>query len=188
MEEERLFLGGLRSTPGLIRTEGRDIGEHMESTLQNLFVKSAGKPVMVGPWLVTQAARIPICHGVVTVRFISAPDSTEGICLKAKQGTILLSDGSATETLRVWCEPNLPAIVRHRVQCPRELLLWNIYRVYHPTGETTEDYWTGEAGMVLLAEQPRYRRYGCSDWRSPFDPYRLVFDIEWCEETEIPEM
>jgi hypothetical protein len=168
----------------LIHKEDQDTDEEvMPSTLQYLFVESRGRPVVVGKFLVSQACRIPIRRGLVKFHFVSSPDSAQGLCVKAKGGTITMSDGSSTESLHNWHEPGLADRVEHRVSCPKnELLVWNIYRVRHPTGETTEDYWTGDAGMVLLEERAGYRRYGCSDWRSPFDPSALVFEVEWFDE------
>jgi hypothetical protein len=156
----------------------------MPTTLQYLFIQSRGSPVVVGDWLVHQLARIPIRVGVIRVRMLSPPDKSQGVCLKAEGGAILLSDGSSTETLQVWHEPDLPDTVVHRVNCPsNELRVWNTYRVRHPTGQTTIDHWTGAAGMVLLEEHLSSRRYGCNDWRDPFDPSRFSFEVAWNEET-----
>ena len=178
------FLGGPKSTLKLIHKEDLDIEDkEMNSTLQDLFIQSQGKPVSVGDRVVTQLCRIPVRRGVVEFRFISPPDSDQGLCVKAKGGAIVLSDGTSTETLHIWHEPGLPETVVHRVACPYgELLVWNIYRVHHTTGEITEDYWTGNAGMVALHEGSGHRRYACSDWRTPFDPSVLIFQVDWSDQ------
>jgi hypothetical protein len=162
--------------------EGRDIDEAtMTHTLQELFIRSKGQPLTVGNSIVSQLCEIPLRRGVVRFQFISPPDSNQGVCAKAKGGEIVLSDGSSTEVLYIWHEPGLPNTVSHRVWCPAgQLLVWNIYRVHHHrTGEVTEDYWTGNAGMVLAEDRPGHRRYCCSDWRTPFVPNALVFDVDW---------
>lgn len=153
------------------------------SSLQELFVRSGGRDVAYDGELVSQLSRIPIGEGNVTVTFISPTDADQGVLIKAKGGAITLSDGSFAEAVVIWREPKLPSAITHHVRCPKgELLVWNTYRVHHLTGETTEDYWTGNAGMVLLDRDAGHRRYGCSDWRSPFDPSRLVFEVDWSQE------
>lgn len=153
----------------------------MGETLQSLFVKSNGKPIRIGDREVVQTCTIPISHGIVHIRLISPPNTDQGLCIDARTGgSIDLTNRSSTQRLHIWHEPGLHRSVTHRIDCPmNELLIWNIYRVHHPTGEMTEDYWTGNAGMVLLESSPNRRRYGCSDWRSPFDPSAIEFEVEW---------
>ena len=156
----------------------------MSETLQELFVKSLGKPVRLDNRVVFQLCRIPINHGMVTISLLSPPNSDEGICIKAPNGAIELSDGTASETVYVWHEPNLPTRLSHHVNCPNgELLIWNIYRVHHPNGEVTVDFWTGNAGMTLLTDAPNRRRYACSDWRGSFDPPAIQFEVELQDDT-----
>jgi hypothetical protein len=152
-------------------------------TLQERFIESRGSPVMIGDQQVSQLYRIPLTKGVVQFRFISPPDADQGICVNAKGGAIELSDGTSCETLHIWHEPGRPEKAAHRLTCPAgEFLVWNVYRARHPDGETTVDCFTGDAGMVLLQEGPMRRRFGCSDWRTPFDPTALVVDVQWANE------
>jgi hypothetical protein len=158
----------------------------MATTLQQRFLHSRGADLLVDNHVVSQLVRIPIRQGTVKLQFSSPGDGTQGLCIKAKGGTILMTDGTFTESLHIWNAPNLPIEVAHRVNCPtNELLVWNIYRVQHPTGEMTIDYWTGNAGMVLLREAATCRRYGCSDWRTPFEPTAIVFDVSWYDEKSL---
>ena len=160
-----------------------DHGAHRITTLQELFIESRGASVDLDGHNVCQAFRIRMNRGIVRLVFLSPPDSDQGVRLKARGGAIGLSDGTLTPILDIWNMACFPQTVEHRVACPNhEIVLWNVYRVHHPHGEVTEDYWTGDAGMVVLNEGPMSRRFGCSDWRSPFDPSRMVFEIEWCDE------
>jgi hypothetical protein len=160
----------------------------MNKTLQDRFVETDGMPIKIGVWVVTQLSRIPISRGRINVQITSPPNSDQGICLKAKDGFIELPDGSQVERLHIWHEPGALASATYSVHCPhKELLVWNIYRVHHPTGETTEDHWTGNAGIVLVDDQPQRRRYVCSDWRSPFDPTAIAFEVEWRGASESDE-
>ncbi len=154
----------------------------MKTTLQELFLKSGGNPIKIGQREVVQLSRIPISNGVIRLKILSPPDVTQGVTMKAKNGTLELSDGSFAESVSVWHKPGLPSVVTHRVNCPdKELLIWNMYQVQHPTGEITEDYWTGNAGMTLLDSAPKRLRYGCSDWKGFFDPSAMEFEVEWEE-------
>jgi len=159
-------------------------------TLKEQFIESHGRPVMVGDQQVSQLARIPLSQGVVQFRFVSPPDADQGICVNAKGGAIEMPDGSTCERLHIWHAPGSPERVTHRLTCPAgEFLVWNVYRVHHPDGTTTEDNLTGDAGMVLLQQGPSYRRFGCSDGRTPFDPSALVFDVEWVNDaSQRPEL
>ena len=160
----------------------------MNQSFQELFLRSRGKPIVVNGREVCQMTRIPIRRGLVRIRFNSTPDGTQGICVRAKGGWVELSDGSRSERLMIWNEPGLPNSITHRVNCPEdELLIWNVYRVHHPTGEVTEDSWTGNAGMVLVYGSSGYRRFECSDWRNPFDPSVLTFEIEWKDDGTDPK-
>jgi hypothetical protein len=152
----------------------------MTESLQYAFFRSHGQPVLVGQWIVRQADRIPIDTGRVTVRFVKGKRPDHGIRLKANGGWIELSDHRRVATVDIWREPCLPDVIEHRVCCPTgELGVWNIYRVRHPNGTVTEDMWTGNAGMVLLEEEPTKRTYGCSSGIEAFDPSELVVQIEW---------
>jgi hypothetical protein len=156
---------------------------HRNETLQELFVRSRGDAVAVGHFLVSQVGRIPIRRGTLQIHLVSPPDPNQGLRFDSNGGSIALPDGSSVERVQIWHEPELPDFVTYEIWTPADqLLIWNVYRVHHPNGETTEDYWTGNAGMVLLNESKGYRRYGCSDWRSPFTPSALVFDVRWAGE------
>ena len=106
-----------------------------------------------------------------------------GIRLKAKGGWIERSDGRHAEVVDTWRVPGLPDEISYKVSCPRgSLMTWNIYRVRHYDGTITEDMWTGNAGLVLLSEQPHNRIYGCSPGGcGGFEPQDLVIELEWKE-------
>ena len=153
-------------------------------TLQELFIESEGDPVLIGEYEVVQTARIPLRSSIVQVRLLSPPDEDQGVALAVKKGFIELSDGSKTKVLYIWHGPDLPSKVKHRVECREEpLLVYNIYRIRHSSGLVTEDHHTGNAGMVLLEEAPQHRRYACSawNWKKPFNPDAIEFEIEWQE-------
>ncbi len=152
----------------------------MKETLQDLFIKSQGQPIKVGDMVVVQLDQLPLHDGVVFITFLSPQNSNQGVCLKTNGGAIHLSDGSITEKLYIWNTPGLPRFVKHKISCAhREVLLWNIYRVIHPSGQVTEDQWTGNAGMVLVEESSHMRRFVCSDWKTPFDPSAIEFEVQW---------
>ncbi len=158
----------------------------MEKTLQEKFLETKGKPLQIGSWIVFQLDRIPIKHGIVKLNFLSEADGSQGVAIKAQNGSIKMSNSVITELLHIWHEKDLISTVEHEVECPTgELKIWNIYRIIHPKlgNLITEDKMTGNAGMVLLKKQNHYRKYGCSDWnwKNPFSPDDLEFEIEWYE-------
>jgi hypothetical protein len=152
-------------------------------SLQELFIQSRGNAIKINDQTIIQADRIPISRGTIQVKLLTPPDASQGVCLNAKGGCIELSDGSFVQRLHIWHEPGLPHHVNHHVDCPtNELLVWNIYRTKHRTGEITVDCWTGDAGMIAEQQSPTHRLYSCSDWRPPFNPSALKFEVEWEEE------
>jgi hypothetical protein len=154
----------------------------MKTTLQELFLKCGGNPVVVDQHQLVQVGKVPIGRGIVRIKLLSPPNVDQGVRLKVKNGAIELTDGSRAESVVIWHVPGLPKIVTHRVDCPNnELLIWNTYRIHQPTGEVTDDYWTGNAAMALLESSPNRFRYGCSDWKGSFDPWAIEFEVEWEE-------
>lgn len=152
----------------------------MAETLQEKFIESKGQPVLVGQQQVIQMDLIPIRSGNITVRFLSEPIGIYGVVLKSYKGSITLSDGSKVPSVFVWNELGLDREVRHPVECPDgELGIWNIYRTTHPTGETTEDYFTGNAGMIVNRAEDKVRHYLCSAGPGPFDPEQFQFEVCW---------
>ena len=152
----------------------------MTKSLQQMFIESNGCPVMVGQYRVMQGDRIPLESADVTIRFLGQPTGIHGVILKSAKGGISLSDGRVVKSLCVWDDPDLPREATHHVECPDgDLRVWNVYRIAHPTGEVTEDSWTGNAGMVLVCEDARLRRYKCSAGPGPFDPDQFEFEICW---------
>src|SRR6185295_8925480 len=122
----------------------------------------------------------PIHLGMIRVSLTSPPDGRNAVCLKSDNGGIHLSDGSKAKRLHIWNDPGLPSVVEHRVDCrDGQLKVWNIYRVLHPEGATTEDSWTGNAGMILRQEGSQKRSYRCSDGIGEFDPNDFTFTVEW---------
>ena len=139
---------------------------------------------MVDGVLVKQADSIPLRNGLVTIRFIKGDEKDHGIRLSVKRGWIELSDGSHVKGVDTWRAPDLPDEITYRVSTPdRSLVLWNIYRTFHPKGAVTEDMWTGNAGLVVLSSEPNKRTYGFSrGGGSEFDPDALVVEVEWKEQ------
>src|SRR5208283_3568546 len=112
----------------------------MEQSLQYLFVESKGMPVQIGEWTVLQCDYIPIRNGRITLRFLSGATGTQGVALRAKKGSITMSDGRKVQSLKIWHEASLPPSVEHQVECPTaELMIWNVYRIKHPDRSMTED-------------------------------------------------
>lgn len=174
--------------PKLIHIEGQVIDSHYEGrrgrpmtkSLQQMFIESGGHPVMVGQHRVMQMDRVPVESGDVTIRFHGRPMGIHGVILKSAKGGISLSDGRSVKSVCVWDDPSLPREVMHHVECPdAELRVWNVYRITHTTGVVTEDYWTNNAGMVLVCEDTGRRRYKCSAGPGPFDPDQFEFEICW---------
>jgi hypothetical protein len=58
------------------------------------------------------------------------------------------------------------------------LQIFNRYRIHHRSGLVTEDYFTGNAGMVVRAISSAKRRCECSTGPGPFSK-DFVFEIEW---------
>lgn len=149
-------------------------------SFQQMFVETRGGPVQVGQQQVVQRDRIPIESGKVTVRFLGQPAVNNGVILKSHSGGITLSDGSVARSVIVWDDPRLPRSVTHHVECrDGKLSIWNVYRTRHPTGEVTEDYFTGNAGMIVACSGTRSRRYNCSSGPGPFDPQQFTFELHW---------
>jgi len=152
----------------------------MTKCLQELFIESRGESVQVGQQYVVQRDLIPVKYGNVTVRFLGQPEGIHGVVFKSIKGGVTLSDGSVVRTVHIWDETELPREVTHHVECPDgKLSVWNIYRTKHRTGEITEDYFTGNAGMVVICKAPKVRRYNCSAGPGPFDPEQFLFEIRW---------
>jgi hypothetical protein len=157
----------------------------MIKTLQELFIESEGRPVRVGEWLVRQLDVIPIKTGKLTIRFLKGDDESHGIRLKATDGWIEMSDGAHAKVVDTWRAPGLSDEISYRVHCPSGAIkVWNIYKNKHPDGTTTVDMWTGNSGLVVLADEVRKLTYGCSRNTGDFDPRCLVVQIEWSEKTE----
>ena len=148
--------------------------------LQYLFIESKGSPVQIGAEIVTQMDTIPLVDGLLTVALKGQLDGRSGVCLKLPTGQLLLSDGSAVKAVHIWNEANFPAVVIHRVcgACDG-VRVWNVYRVTHPNGTTTEDSFTGNAGMVVTRTGSQAREYSCSVGPGNFNPRDFVFSIEW---------
>lgn len=147
-------------------------------TLQEQFIRERGSAITVDHYTVVQMDRLPVHEARVTIKFLQG-DGGQGVALKSAKGSITLSDGHSASLVHIWNEPNLPSEVTHFVRCPDgELRIWNIYRVKHPTGEVTEDAWTGNAGMIVEHVAERKRHYRCSSGPGHFDP-NFEFEIEW---------
>lgn len=149
-------------------------------SLQELFLKSRGAPLLRDGKTIIQMDRVPIRSAVVIVRLLNGWEN-QGVALKAHSGSILLSDGSNSGLVHIWADNGLSQTVSHSVDCPTgELRVWNIYRTTHPDGSTTEDAWTGNAGMIVDILSDRSRRYRCSDGKGLFDP-SFIFELDWVD-------
>lgn len=160
------------------------------TSLQERFLESDGGPLRVGPYLVHMSIPVYLHKGTIHIQFLTEPDDKQGVRLSAvrgrgrkneRAGKVYLSDGTTTPRVSIWHQASLAPHASHRVETKEDsVLLYNIYRIYHPKMDlTTEDHSTGEAGMVVLEEGENWSRIGCSDWRAPFDPTNLVFRLEW---------
>lgn len=150
------------------------------TSLQEEFLAAGGGPLRVDEVEVVQGDRIALRHATVHV---SARKHVEGqgIALKAGSGRIKLSDGRAVRLVHIWFDGGLPLTVSHEVECKDgELRVWNVYRVTHSTGLTTEESWTGNAGMVITEKLPSRRHYLCSPGTaSRFDPQlEVVIEVD----------
>jgi hypothetical protein len=151
-------------------------------SLQELFLQSGGRPIQVDNWTVGQSALIPVRDGSVTIRLLSGKRRGHGIRLKARDGSIELSDGSRVKVVDTWFDASLPDEITYQVRADDgHIRMWNVYQTVHPNGEITQDMWTGDAGMVLLSESSNKRTYGCSPGNSAFNPRSLVIEVEWIE-------
>jgi len=173
------FQGGHKSTEQSTLNVDQDI--NVNTSLQQLFTESNGKPVVVGNAIVKQSDTVPMMKGKVTIRFVGGDLSDQGLRLKAKRGWIELSDGSRAEVVDTWRDPDRPDEISYEVSCPSGcLMLWNIYRLIHASGVITEDMWTGNAGMVMTSGGPNRRTYACSPGgKSEFNPNGLIVELEW---------
>lgn len=129
-------------------------------SLAEKFSQAKGKPVVLDGNVVVQMDIIPIKEGIVSVQFVTANRTDVGLALKAKGGSIKLSDGKKVKLIHIWCDPRLPSVAEHAVCCPAgELRLWNIDRTYHKSGLVTEDSWAGNAGMIVKQRSEYSREY-----------------------------
>lgn len=155
----------------------------MDTSLQEAFLRSRGEAVRIGESLVRQMVEIPLKRGEITVEFLSELNGRHGISISSKNGWIRLSDGSTTPRLHIWNEPGLPSSVTHEFESRDGVIrIWNVYRIRHPSGIVTEDYFTGNAGIVVLEQGPSHVRLGCSGGLGDFDPQELVVEISWTED------
>lgn len=150
-----------------------------ESTLQERFLRSKGRPVAIGEWLVHQLVRAPLRCGHIVVTFESGTFNGHGLCFEAPGGEIATSSGRRSKLVRVWKDPRKASTELWAI-CPRgELVIWNVYETLHRDGTTTIDQWTGNAGIVELARTDSMCRLGCGRSSGPFDPSQLVASIRW---------
>lgn len=166
---------------GTLATDGDPMStDRTNLTLQELFVRSRGRPVVLDGVKVFQMARIPIAYGNARVlfRFLGEPTGRHGLIVKANKGFVRLPNGKQVGVLKIWDEPGLPREVVYEVECPdRELRVWNAYRIVHNNGEVTEDYWTGNAGMVKDHDDGQCYRFRCSSGAGSFDPTEFVVEV-----------
>jgi len=147
-------------------------------TLQYAFIESKGAPLDVNGQVVQQIDKLKIREGLVVVKLISPLNGSQGVCLKAPGGGIVLSNGSTAEAVHIWNEGGLPSTIEHAVRCPTgELRIWNVYRIRHRNGTITEEAWTGNAGMVVTAIDGNTRTYECSDGTGDFNPRDFIFSV-----------
>lgn len=144
------------------------------------------EPRHLGDWLVHSGICLDMQSGHLWIKFESPACGNHGIVIDAdpdrsgdrKAGTLELADGRKVSRLLLWHGPELAREATYAVRCPRACLsVHNVYRVYHNDGWVSRSSWTGDAGMTLLGEDSGVLRIGCNDWRSPFDPTKLVFRI-----------
>ncbi len=162
----------------------------MSRSLQGEFVRSRGAPVQVGCWQVFQCAQIPIKYGLICVTFISENRGdhptilAQGVeIIPRMKGRVIDSETNDTFNLvELWFEEGSPPQRTFAVDCSDgELMVFNTYVLRHRDGRATVNKITGNAGMTLLSEGIRVRRYGCSHALGEFDPTNLVFEISWRE-------
>jgi hypothetical protein len=161
-----------------------------DTSLQELFLRNGGQPVLVRGRPVVQMDRVSLPDKAqVTVCFVGSRTFTDNAAVVAirKPGTIFLSDGTAANAVMIWDETGLPRCASHTVDTRGNALeIYNKYRTRHSADFQTEDSFTGNAGMIVTELGPNMRRYECSNGPGPFSPNDLVFELTWepMEKTE----
>jgi hypothetical protein len=152
-------------------------------TLQEDFLATQGKPIIRDGQLVHQIDRLAIGKSaLITVMLRSVEPSPDNAVILAVRdpGGISLSDGSETQLLAIWDDPQLPRRAQYQVRAiDGTLSVYNKYRTRHRPDFATEDSFTGNAGVVITAAGQGFREYGCSRGDGPFNPSALAFRIEW---------
>jgi hypothetical protein len=96
-----------------------------------------------------------------------------------KGGGIGVSEGITKRFVSIWDDLDGPRVRIFKVCAGSERLqVFNQYRIRHRSGLVTEDYFTGNAGMVVTAISRAKRRYECSTGTGSFSK-DFVFEIEW---------
>jgi len=158
----------------------------MTESLQYRFVESRGAPLKVGDLTVVQMDRVIIPqHAIVEIEFVG--DRLYADCAAViavpESGKIKLSDGSSARAVASWDQPGLPRRVAHAVDSPDGRLdVYHKYRVRHSASFTTEDSFTGNAGIVVSEISANTRLYECSTGPGAFDKGALVFRLSWKQE------
>lgn len=152
-------------------------------SLQEQFLRSGGRPVVIAGRTIVQMDRIGIPDTAqITIRFVSKAicEGNAVVVALPKPGRIFLSDGTAVQALKIWDDPALPREVTYKVEASGQLLqVYNKYRTRHGPDFVTEDNFTGNAGMIVTDLQPDCRLYECSNGPGKFSPSDLVFEITW---------
>ena len=154
-----------------------------EVSLQEQFLRTKGRPVLVGDENVIQQDQVELPEmAIVEVHFLgNRPFDDNGVVLSIRSpGAIHLSDGTPASAVKIWDEQGLPRFARHVVDSKGQpLKIHNKYKIRHRTDEVTEDNFTGNAGMVVTQTAPNGRRYECSNGPGAFSKGDLVFEIAW---------
>ncbi len=168
---------GLKNTLQLIRTVS--LGTDM--TLQNKFIQSLGKPLVIDGIEVIQIDYIPIKQEVVNIDFLGGNSSlTCGVALKPTSGYVLLPSGEEVKSLYVWHEKALSNRVSYKFFCSEGALkVWNIYRIKHKSSLVSEYAWTGNSCMSVSSHGIYHRRYECSDGIGQMDLSNHIFELSF---------
>jgi hypothetical protein len=153
-----------------------------DMSLQEMFVRSHGQPIVLGERTVVQMDKVDLAGTVeAKIQFVGAEFYVNNAAVIAirKPGKIFLSDGSVTNAVQIWDEPGLPRVAIHVVDSAGQPLeVYNKYRTRHGSGFVTEDSFTGNAGMIVTALSPLKKRYECSNGPGQFST-DLIFELSW---------
>lgn len=120
--------------------------------------------------------------GRVTLRFLQnrTGDTRQGVDICVVDGALELVNRDRVGLLRTWSDDQLEATVAYNyMSSAAKIIVYNVYRMTYGGGQTVEEKFTGNAGLIVEKLSALHRRYRASPgFATPPDFDALSFEIE----------